>query len=137
MFVSAVRFPETVMEATEAAPDTSNMVEGEEVPIPTLLLVESTFNVVVSTVRSSVMVREDRVELPDTVMVSVSTLVGLNVMGPMPDVLVEGRINVVGVILLREVKSLDNESIRCSRTARAMPEGLVMSSRMMTGPVIG
>ena len=125
------------MEATEAAPDTSNMVEGEDVPIPTLLFVESTFNVDVSTVRSLVMAREDRVDVPDTVMVVVSTLAGLNVMGPMPDVLVEGRIRVVGVILLNEVRSEDKVSIRCSRTARVMPEGLVMSSRMMTGPVIG
>ena len=109
----------------EAAPTSSKDTSGDEVLMPTLLLVVSTLKTLVSMVRSPVVDRapdneaSPNVEAPVMVNVEAESLSGFNVIGPMPLVLVGGNWNEVGVILWNDVKSLLNKFILCSRSRMA------------------
>ncbi len=81
-----------------AVPTTSNDVSGDAVLMPALLLDVSTLNTLVSTVRSLDRDKPDKVLPPVTVSDPVDTVSGLDVMGPMPVVLVGGSTSVVGVM---------------------------------------
>ena len=75
---------------------TSRAVLGEEVPIPTLLLVESTTKALVLTARSLETTRLARVVLPVTVSLPVVASVELRERVGEPMVLLEGRDKIVG-----------------------------------------
>src|SRR3989344_2475391 len=150
MLPKAVRVPPMVTSPDiEAIPTSSNVVSGEEVRIPTLLLVASKYSVLVSTVRLLTTERvlfsaapPSSVVPPEILRVLASRVSGFNVSGPTPLVLVEGSCIVVGVILWKFVKSPARferfilvasirETVlskRCSRRVRDVPEGPTVTS---------
>src|SRR3989344_567103 len=121
MFPATVRVPPTLnAPETEAAPMTSKATSGDEVLIPTRLLVVSTLKTLVSTSKSEDRESTAKVEAPETVNVSDTRCAGFKVMGPMPLVLVSGRVYMVGTCLEKDSK-LDVRALTlCSRVSRSM-----------------
>ena len=101
-------------------PCTSSFSPGLVVPIPTLLFVESTYRVLVSTVRFEDKVSAAKVLLPETVRVSETRLFELRVKGPIPMVLVGGSWRMVGTCLEKAVKFDERVLTLSSRVARSM-----------------
>ena len=105
----------------DAPPTTSKLVSSDEVLMPTLLLRVSTYRTLVSTERLPKTERVlDRVEAPETVRVSETSLFEFRVKGPMPMVLVSGSLRMVGTCLEKESKLDAMVLTLSSRVARSM-----------------
>src|SRR3989344_8224606 len=133
MFPATVRVPPTLnAPETEAAPMTSKATSGDEVLIPTRLLVVSTLKTLVSTSKSEDRESTAKVEAPETVNVSETRCAGFKVMGPMPLVLVSGRVYMVGTCFGKELKLEARALTLCSRASRAVMRVLRLTEEAET-----
>ena len=133
MLPKAVRVPPILtLPDIEATPTSSKAVSGDEVLMPTLLLVVSTLKTLVSTSKSLLNDKTAKVEAPETVKVSETRCVGLRVRGPIPVVLVGGSWKMVGTCLEKESK-LDVKALTlCSRASRSMMRVLRLTEEAET-----